>query len=180
MCVNSTYFKNYYEQAGKREGGKCSTDGTLYDHKYGLETMAGDSNISPADKIRRKMWRPERIHLRLIRRIQHQQIFNVGEGGIQQVQLWKGHTSVPQERNEYRHPITNEAYRRQGRHRSIHQSEVCLKKRMTEYVKQEKILTRTAKSPTWLYSDSAPSACAQNYSPKNITRWWGRNMTCYY
>ena len=126
MCVNSTHFKNSDEQAVKREGGKGGGDDALSDYQDGLKTTFGDSNISPADKIRRAMRRPERLHLRLLRRIQHRQILNIDEGSLRvhrvQVQLQSGHTSVPLERNTDRRPIYDEADRRRNnRELSINQ-----------------------------------------------------------
>ena len=55
MCINSTYFFNFNEQAGKHEGGKIIWDKSLSDHQDILEMQSRDRNIPPADKVRGTM-----------------------------------------------------------------------------------------------------------------------------
>ena len=73
---------------------------------------------------------PERICIRLFRRIQHGQILNVYEGSRVvyrvQVRIKVVNTAVPQEQDEYRGPITNEADRNQGQRITVQRSECFL------------------------------------------------------
>ena len=121
-------FKNYDEQAGARESGKGSRDKDLSDYQDGLETRSWDSNISPADKIWRTIWRPERLHIWLLRMIQYRFIININGGSLgvhrAQYKLQSRHTSVPREWNEDRSPITDEAYQERVWQRTIQKPEV--------------------------------------------------------
>ena len=105
--------KKYDEQAGEREDGKGSRDKYLSDYQDVLEMMAGDRSIPPADKIWRTMWRPERLHIRLLRGIQHRKILNIDEGsrGVNraQAQIRSGHTEVSREQNKDQSSISDKA-----------------------------------------------------------------------
>ena len=130
-CASTQYiYFNYDGKAGGHECVKGSGDKSLSDNQYGLDTTTGDNKIPPDDKIGRTRWIPERLHLRLLRRIQHHKIINVNEGSLRvhraQVQLLSRHIVIPRERNEYRSPIADEADRRRGLQRNIHGSEVFL------------------------------------------------------
>ena len=49
--INSAYFKNYDEKAGKHEGGKGIRIEALSEHQYRLETQDGENGASSSGQV---------------------------------------------------------------------------------------------------------------------------------